>query len=142
MQDAPGGGDPGEGRQPPRSSSSSSSSSSSKPSRPAAAAAPPAAEPPPEANLNLVDATLPEDRVDPVLRSASRDDQRNVYLWTFPHTDGDGRATPGQFTRAQFGAAVVEAYERSGRSVTQWSVFSEVHPLSKSQQDRMFRFVL
>ena len=78
---------------------------------------------------------MPEDRIDPIFRTATRDDQRNVYLWTFPHTDGPGRATPGQVTRPQFARVVVEAYEHLNKPITQWSVFLEVHPLSKSQQD-------
>ena len=81
---------------------------------------------------------MPEDRIDPILRSAVRDDQRTVYLWTFPHTQITGRASPNQFTRPQFANVVVEAYERCGKSISQWSVFFEVHPLSKSQQDGVF----
>jgi len=118
---------------------SSSSSSSSSPASAGAAVDPVIQEaaPPPvvEEPLNLVDATPPEDRIDPVLRTASNDDQRSVYLWTFPHTAGEGRATPNQFSRPQFAAAVVEAYERTGKVVAQWAVFLEVHPLSKSQQE-------
>ena len=125
------------------SSSSCSSSSSSPPSSPPhhPAAAPqqvdPVAAPQPVVpqELNLVNSTLPEDRVDTVLRAAGRDDQRSVYMWTFPHTDGPGHATPTDFSRAQFASLLVDAYEVTGKPVVQWSVFLEVHPLSKSQQD-------
>ena len=115
------------------SSSNSSSPTPSSPERDAAAPQQLAAE-----ELNLQNTTMPEDRVDTVLRTASRDDQRNVYLWTFPHTDGPGRATPGQYTRAQFAKLVVDAYELTGKTVGKWSVFLEVHPLSRSQQESVF----
>ena len=52
---------------------------------------------------------MPEDRIDPVLRAAARDDQRTVYLWTFLHTGLEGHATPAQFSRPEFAAALVGA---------------------------------
>ena len=61
-------------------------------------------------------------------------------MWTFPHTDGSDRARPSDFSRPQFASAVVEAYEHLGKSIGQWSVFLEVHPLSKSKLEKTDHF--
>ena len=57
-----------------------------------------------------------------------------------PHTFGEGRAVPSAFSRPQFAALVVDAYERTGKAVAQWSVFFEAHPLSKSHQEVEFHY--
>lgn len=86
-------------------SSSSSSSSSDGEGNPN----PPAEDPAPQEEVPVIaDETPPEDRVDTILRAASPVDQRTVYLWTFPHTEGQGRAAPADFTRKTFAAAVIE----------------------------------
>ena len=82
----------------------------------------------------------PEDRVDGVHRQAQKADQRTVYLWTFPSPVGAERAKPSDFSHNTFAAAVLEAYVATGKTVEQWSVFREIHPKSKCEEEQQPHF--
>ena len=86
------------------------------------------------------DPTPAEDRVDANSRAAAQGDQRTVYMWTFSHTELPGRKQPLEFDRETFASAVVAAYEHTGKIVTQWAVFLEVHPSSKSAREQKPHF--
>ena len=113
-----------------RSGSSSSSSSSG-------SAAPPLVVP---VILETPDPTPVGDRIDGHSRQADQADQRTVYLWTFSHTDVVGMAKPGDFSRQSFASLVLSAYAVTSKVVSQWSVFLEVHPSSKSEREQRPHF--
>ena len=96
-----------------------------------------------QADAPEIDPVPIDERTDGYARRAGPMDQRRVYLWCFPHTDLPGRAKPDDFTRESFALAVVEAYERTGKTVDQWGCFLEVHPLSRSllEQRRHFHML-
>ena len=76
------------------------------------------------------------------VRSAQKNDQRNVYLWSFPHTRKPGKATPSQFSKETFADAVLEAYTRTGKTWEMWVCVKEAHPLSKSELEKEWHFHL
>ena len=125
------------------SSSGSSPASPSPPNSDAGSegppAAPPAAEHPDE---EPEDETPVQERVDGGVRSAQKNDQRNVYLWSFPHTRKPGKATPSQFSKETFADAVLEAYTRTGKTWEMWVCVKEAHPLSKSELEKEWHFHL
>ena len=90
--------------------------------------------------LDSVDPTPVSDRIDGHSREAVKADQRTVYLWTFSHTDIVGMAKPEDFSRQAFAALLLSAYEVTGKVVTQWSVFLEIHPSSKSAREQRPHF--
>ena len=118
--------------QPPSSPGSSSSTSDEE--------QPVAAGVPAEDNHDEVDPIPLEERVDGSTRRAGPGDQRTVYMWSFPHTDREGRAKPGDFTRQTFALVVVEAYSNTGKIVVQWACFLEVHPTSRSELEQHAHF--
>ena len=81
-----------------------------------------------------------EGRCDGGFRSAGKQDQRTTYLWTFSHTEKPGRKKPDDLSREAFAAAVVHAYEQTGKSVSQWACFREKHPSSVSAREQRHHF--
>lgn len=55
-------------------------------------------------------------------------------------TATEGRARPDQFTRESFAEALLASYENTGRVLGQWSVFLEVHPLSRALPENNIHF--
>ena len=126
------------------SSSNSSSSSSSDDEQPEVGRQPEQADasgqPQHRNHEEEIDPVPIDERVDGYARRAGPMDQRNVYMWTFSHTELPGRAKPEDFTRESFARAVLGAYENTGKSVNQWGCFSEVHALSRSAPERRQHF--
>ena len=52
----------------------------------------------------------------------------------------EGRASPDQFSRQSFADALLASYENTGRVLSQWSVFLEVHPLSRALTENNIHF--
>ena len=119
---------------------SSSSSSSPSPSDSSSDGDAPGPNPPAEPPVVEVDETLPGDRFDPVLRSVGDSDQRKVYMWTWSHTELEGRRAPQDTSRSDFAGMVTQAYQATGKTISQWSVFKEIHPLSKSRLEQKEHF--
>jgi hypothetical protein len=83
-----------------------------------------------------------EGRSDVGFRRAGREDQRTTYFWTFSYTASPNRKRPDDFSRESFAAAVVGAYESTGKSVSQWACFREKHPGSSSELEQRHHFHL
>jgi len=75
-------------------------------------------------------------------RSRSKHAGRRVYLVTFSHTQGEGRRAPSDFTRKEFAALLVKAFEASvpRLRVEYLAVFQELHAAGKTEEERKVHF--
>ena len=85
---------------------------------------------PSEANLAPALADLPADlSVVEMGANADRRTTRQVYLITFSRTDGEGKRSPSEFTKAEFADMVLQAYaiQYAGNPIVQWACAEEKH---------------
>ena len=75
----------------------------------------------------MVDPTPEQERVDNSARLAGDHDQRTVYIWTFSYLE-------------TFAAAVMMAYEQTGKTIVQWVCGLEMNPQSGSEMERWDHF--
>lgn len=74
--------------------------------------------------------------------SAENHSGRRVYLVTFSHSDKEGRRSPSEFSRREFGVLLIAAFEASiaDLRVEYGAVFQELHVSAKEDAGRKVHF--
>ncbi len=65
-----------------------------------------------------------------------------MYLVTFSHFEGEGRRSPSDFSRREFGELLIKAFEAAvpGLHVQYLAVFQEQHAPSPTEAERKVHF--